>query len=202
MMQYGVIEDTLYFWFAANDTSGSGGDGATPLAKIRLAGAVASVAPVLSPTPVLLSHANYPAGCYEVAIAATAANGFAANNIYAVFCSLAIDSQNPTGFVGAFSLKPVIANLTQIGGGAQSATDLKDFADEGYDPVTKKVQGISKLEDLLSGKMLWNAAQSRFEIYNQSDVLKYYLHVRDKDGSNVVMTGNGPVQRNVKVEAV
>ena len=34
------------------------------------------------------------------------------------------------------------ANVTQIGGVAQSATDLKDFADTGYDPVTHKVQGV------------------------------------------------------------
>lgn len=38
------------------------------------------------------------------------------------------------------STKPV--NLTQIGGVAQSATDLKDFADTGYDPATHKVQGV------------------------------------------------------------
>lgn len=34
------------------------------------------------------------------------------------------------------------ANLTQINGVAQSATDLKDFADTGYDPSTHKVQGV------------------------------------------------------------
>jgi len=34
------------------------------------------------------------------------------------------------------------ADLTQIGGVAQSATDLKDFADAGYDPATDKVQGV------------------------------------------------------------
>lgn len=34
------------------------------------------------------------------------------------------------------------ADLTQIGGVAQSATDLKDFADAGYDPATNKLQGL------------------------------------------------------------
>jgi len=33
-------------------------------------------------------------------------------------------------------------SVTQIGGVAQSATDLKDFADTGYDPTTHKVQGL------------------------------------------------------------
>lgn len=37
---------------------------------------------------------------------------------------------------------PPAVNLTQIGGDAQSATDLKDFADAGYDPSTNKVQGV------------------------------------------------------------
>lgn len=110
MKQYGTIEETFYFWFAGNDTSGSGGDGATPLADVRLAGAAADAAPVFSPTPVLLSHVNYPAGCYEIAIAATTGNGFVTNNTYAVFFTLAIDAQNPTGFVGSFDLKPVLAD--------------------------------------------------------------------------------------------
>jgi hypothetical protein len=33
-------------------------------------------------------------------------------------------------------------DVTYIGGDAQSATDLKDFADAGYDPATNKVQGV------------------------------------------------------------
>jgi len=33
-------------------------------------------------------------------------------------------------------------NLTKIGGDTQSATDLKDFADAGYDPATDKITGV------------------------------------------------------------
>ena len=33
-------------------------------------------------------------------------------------------------------------DVTQLGGATQSATDLKDFADAGYDPSTNKVQGV------------------------------------------------------------
>ena len=36
----------------------------------------------------------------------------------------------------------VDANAVALGGTIQSATDLKDFADEGYDPATNKVQGV------------------------------------------------------------
>lgn len=42
----------------------------------------------------------------------------------------------------ASSSTPIPANVTQLGGDAQSATDLKDFADAGYDPSTNKVQGV------------------------------------------------------------
>jgi hypothetical protein len=42
----------------------------------------------------------------------------------------------------------VDANLTMMGGVAQSATDLKDFADEGYDPATNKVQGVVLVDTL------------------------------------------------------
>ena len=34
------------------------------------------------------------------------------------------------------------SNVNEIGGDTQSATDLKDFADAGYDPATNKVQGV------------------------------------------------------------
>ena len=105
--QTATIEDTVYFWFGSNDTSGSGGDGATPLYDVREAGAAAGAAPLLSGTPTLLSHGDYPAGCYEVAVAATTGNGFAADDTFAVFCTLAIDSQNPTGFVGSCTLTPL-----------------------------------------------------------------------------------------------
>ena len=133
MKQYVALDDTVYFWFAANDTSGSGGDGATPATDIRLAGAAADAAPVYSPTPVLLSHVNYPAGAYEIAIVASAGNGFAANNTYAIFCTLAIDSQNPTGFVGSFDLKPVEATLADKADFALSTAARAAITDDVWD---------------------------------------------------------------------
>ena len=114
MHQYATLEDTLYFGFASNATSGSADDGATPLFDVRLGGAAASAAPVLSGTPTLLTHANYSAGCYEVAVAATAANGFAAGNTYLVFVTLTVDSQTPAAMVGSFTLDPVPANAVEM----------------------------------------------------------------------------------------
>lgn len=127
--QYIKIEETLYFWFGSNDASGSGDDGVTPLADIRLAGAAASAAPVLSPTPSLLSHVNFPPGCYEVAVAATTGNGFSAGNVYSVFCTLTVDSQNPTGFIGSFSIDPVLANITEISDDVTAADNLESQYD-------------------------------------------------------------------------
>lgn len=46
--------------------------------------------------------------------------------------------------VGSFSIENRFqeVDLVKIGASAQSATDLKDFADDGYDPSTNKVQGV------------------------------------------------------------
>jgi len=46
-----------------------------------------------------------------------------------------------TGAVGSVTAE-VTANITKIGGVAQSMTDLKDFVDTGYDPSTHKIQGV------------------------------------------------------------
>lgn len=134
MMQYGALNDTFYFHFAANDTSGSGNDGATPLCDVRECGATISDAPVYEPTPALLSNAAYMPGLYEVAIAATAGNGFSAAGVYAVFCSLTVDSQNPSGLVGYINLNPVAANAVQVSGDGSAADNLESaFDGTGYD---------------------------------------------------------------------
>jgi len=49
-----------------------------------------------------------------------------------------------TGYAGGTIVKQ--GDVTKLGGVAQSATDLKDFADAGYDPATNKVEGV-KLAD-------------------------------------------------------
>lgn len=118
MHQYATLGDTVYFGFAANLTSGAAGDGATPLFDVRLGGDTSSAAPILSGTPTLLTHANYSDGCYEVAVAATGGNGFAAGNTYLVFVTLTISSVTPAAMVGSFTLTPVVANIRQVTGTA------------------------------------------------------------------------------------
>jgi hypothetical protein len=99
-MQYKevAVGSTVYFWFAANLTTGAAGDGATPLYDVRAAGGGASDAPTASGTPTLLTHANYTDGLHEIAIDTTGYNA----GEYAVFCTLTISSVNPAGFVGSF----------------------------------------------------------------------------------------------------
>ena len=41
------------------------------------------------------------------------------------------------------------ADITQLGGAAQSLTDLKDFADAGYDPGTNKITGCKVNDDMV-----------------------------------------------------
>jgi len=134
--KYANLGDTVYFHFGANTTAGSGGDGATAAAAVRLCGAAADAAAVLKPTPALLTHADYPAGAYEIAVAAVAPT-FVAGNEYAVFCTLTIDSQNPTGFLGSFTLLAAgLKPYAQVD--ASNYTLAKDDAGGSLVPATPK----------------------------------------------------------------
>src|SRR3972149_2701182 len=106
-----AVGSTVYFWFAANTTSGSAGDGATPLYDVRLAGAASGAAPTASGTPTPPTHANYPAGLHEIAIDTT---GYAEAE-YAVFCTLTISSVNPAGWVGSFIVRAAASTLYELG---------------------------------------------------------------------------------------
>lgn len=161
-MQYAQLEETVYFHFASNNTSGSGDDGAAPAADVRLAGGGAADAPILSPTPILLTHANYPPGTYEVAIPATAANGFVAFGIYAVFCTLLVDSQNPTGFVGSFKLGPI---LTGVSTGTPAVTATGGLSVAALTIITNAYHEIGRLNP--DGSLSSEDAQFGFEKLNR-----------------------------------
>ena len=59
-----------------------------------------------------------------------------------------IDGQTVNSALAHFSIenRHNEVDVTKLGGSIQSATDLKDFADAGYDPATNKVEGV-KLVD-------------------------------------------------------
>ncbi|MCP4611287.1 MAG: hypothetical protein GY845_21460, partial [Planctomycetes bacterium] len=76
----------------------------------------------------------------------TDAGFYAAGNNYIVWLypDETVDSESVARVLAVFSIENRFneVDVTKIGGDAQSATDLKDFADAGYDPGTNKVQGV------------------------------------------------------------
>lgn len=121
-MQYKVLGSTFYMYFAVNDGAGDAADGSTPLYYVRKGGASSSAAPVYSGTPTLLTHASYPNGCYEVAVAATSGNGFVADSDYSVFSTLAVDGHNPAGFIGQFTTAQLSAVTGNTASGSNAVT--------------------------------------------------------------------------------
>lgn len=95
--------------------------------------------PILTGSMALLDDAN-TVGFYSEQITLSAANGFEAGKSYCVRITLVVGGvtgiQLQTLQIGAR------VDMRMLGGGVQSATDLKDFADDGYDPSTNKVQGV------------------------------------------------------------
>ena len=55
-----------------------------------------------------------------------------------------VDTQTINAWIDVFSIENRFneVDVTKIGGDTQSATDLKNFADTGYNPVTSKVTGV------------------------------------------------------------
>ena len=55
-------------------------------------------------------------------------------------------------------------DLTHVGGDAQSAADLKDFADAGYDPTTNRIAGISGTKNTFDDLNDVSAAEVNAEV--------------------------------------
>jgi len=90
---------------------------------------------------------------FTVVVSAVTVDSQTVNFIAAQFRLMAAESiagkpkVDVDGWLGTACATPTVAgvpevDLTHIGGDAQSATDLKDFVDAGYDPATNKVQGV------------------------------------------------------------
>jgi len=61
----------------------------------------------------------------------------------------------------------VTADVTQLGGVTQSLTDLKDFADAGYDPATNKVQGVVLVDTTTTNTDLVAAASVADAVWDE-----------------------------------
>jgi len=102
-------------------------------------------------------------GFYTESIACTSGNGFENGKSYNIYITAAVDSvtggitytfkayderkSNVLKWLNQACVAVTVngvpeVDITHLGGVAQSAADLKDFADAGYDPVTNKVQGV------------------------------------------------------------
>lgn len=96
----------------------------------------------------------YSAGAfYWVVVSAITVDTRTINFVAATF-RIGPVAANVTQWLGTAAATPTVAgvpevDVTHLGGAAQSATDLKDFADDGYDPATNKVEGV-KLADTLT----------------------------------------------------
>jgi len=66
--------------------------------------------------------------------------------------------------VAAIDASPPGVDVVQIGGVAQSATDLKDFADTGYNPTTHKVVGVALVDTTTTNTDMVAAAPSTADI--------------------------------------
>lgn len=88
-------------------------------------------------------------GNYRGSFTASAANGFEAGKWYSVVVTAVVGAKTGKCVAKNFRVAPAesVAGVPKsdvhaLVGVAQSATDLKDFADDGYDPGTNKVQGV------------------------------------------------------------
>lgn len=105
--EYVELSGTVYMGFGLNDSAGADDADSTPVFDVRLAGATASDIPILSGNCTLLSHANYEKGNYEVGIACTSGNGFAADKSYLVYVSATVNTTVFTSMIGVIKTTPL-----------------------------------------------------------------------------------------------
>lgn len=95
-----------------------------------------------APTGGNLAQLNSKTGLYTARVQLTTASGFEAGKDYFIHVEATVDSV-AAGELFMFRVVDVpTVDVTSLGGSTQSATDLKDFADAGYDPSAHKVQGV------------------------------------------------------------
>jgi len=86
-------------------------------------------------------------GVYYGTFDATDTNTYGPMTMYihvsgALAMKVEFEVMNAVAYDALYGTDNFDVNVTQLGGVTQSADDLKDFADAGYDPATNKVQGV------------------------------------------------------------
>jgi len=84
-------------------------------------------------------------------------------------------------------------DMLQMGGVTQSATDLKDFADTGYNPATHKVAGVVLTDTCTTNTDLVSAANvvDEFETQSQADPTGFHVNVMEVNGTAQTANDNG-----------
>lgn len=179
-MDYRTLGDVIYFYFALNTTAGSGSDATgTPTYQVREGGAASSAAPTLTGNATLLSHASHVDGSYEVAITASSGNGFTADKQYGVFCTAAVSSVNPTGYLGSFILAAVRTDVAAAPSAATIAATVWDYLTSAI--VTSNTIGKllkDNIDVTISSRSSHTAANVRTEIDANSTKLDVAVSTR------------------------
>jgi hypothetical protein len=98
-------------------------------------------------TDTAMTNFDGETGLYLDRVQLTAAAGFEDGKHYTALIKATVDSVAAIAVV-TWRVRTNPANVTQICGAAQSATDLKDFADTGYDPATHKIEACKANDDM------------------------------------------------------
>jgi hypothetical protein len=106
-------------------------------------------------SPITMTKRTSLTGRYRGTFTMSAANGFEAGKFYDVIVSgtvVGVTDNAPVMLIHCVPAESVVGvpkvDQHALGGDAQSTTDLKDFADAGYDPATNKVQGVVLVDTL------------------------------------------------------
>jgi phage baseplate assembly protein W len=105
---------------------------------------------------------------------------------------------NTVQWLGTACATPTVAgvpevDLTHMAGGVQTVTDLKDFADAGYDPATNKVQGVVLVDTCTANTDLVSAAAvvNEWETQSQADPTGFHVNVMEVNGTGQTGNDNG-----------
>ena len=116
--------------------------------------------------------------------------------VYAEF--MVVNANVYDSFYAAAATDYLQVDALQLGGSTQSATDLKDFADEGYDPATNKVQGVVLVDTTTTTTTATNVTTvngiaagavvsivDQWETQSQADPTGFHVNVLEWNGTAV-----------------
>jgi len=144
-LKYNTASQEFTFGQALDNTDGDAEEGGLTIAntdiKLHKAGTI-TLASKNSGGATYISN-----GVYYGTFDATDTNTYGPMTMYihvagALAMKVEFEVMNAVAYDALYGTDNFDVNVTQLGGVTQSATDLKDFADAGYDPATNKVQGV------------------------------------------------------------